>query len=87
MCLSDKTISKSMDVEFFKHVFPLKKSLSVSCLSSNLHDLENSSAVSKTPEFKTINSSNRICELESRRSKRQRTEKRFTLDFLSIFIV
>ncbi|TYK30643.1 ty1-copia retrotransposon protein [Cucumis melo var. makuwa] len=43
--------------------------------------------IGETPVSKTVNTSNLRCELELRRSKRQRTEKSFGLDFLSTFIV
>ena len=51
MCLNDKSINESRDVEFFKRVFPLKRSLYVPYLSRNMHDLENPTVVSETPEF------------------------------------
>ena len=56
-----------MDAEFFEHVFPLKRSLSAPCLSRNMHDLQNPTVVSETPEF---DASNIRYELEPRRSKR-----------------
>ena len=80
-CLNDKNINEYRDAEFFEHVFSLKKSLSVPCLSSGMHDLENPSAVNKTHKFEIVNTSNVICELEHRRSKRQRIEKSFGPDF------
>ncbi|TYJ99723.1 ty1-copia retrotransposon protein [Cucumis melo var. makuwa] len=52
-----------------------------------MHDPENPSIISETPISETINTSNLRCELELRRSKRQRTEKSFGPDFPSIFIV
>ena len=84
MCLNDKSINESRNVEFFEHVFPLKRSMLVSYLSRNMHDLENSTVVSETPEF---NVSNIRHELEPRRSKRRRIEKSFGPNFLSTFIV
>ncbi|TYK15379.1 ty1-copia retrotransposon protein [Cucumis melo var. makuwa] len=85
MCLNDKTINESRDAEFFEHVFPLKQSLS--SISKRMHDPENPSIVSETPISEIVNTSNLRCELELRRSKRQRTEKSFGPDFLSTFIV
>ena len=67
MCLNDSSINESMDAEFFEHVFPLKRSLSAPCLSRNMHDLQNPTVVSETPEF---DASNIRYELEHRRSKR-----------------
>ncbi|KAL0537256.1 hypothetical protein IC582_026232 [Cucumis melo] len=87
MCLNDKTINESRDAEFFEHVFPLKQSLSTPSISKRMHDPENPSIVSETPISETVNTSNLRCELELRRSKRQRTEKSFGPDFLSTFIV
>ncbi|KAL0537600.1 hypothetical protein IC582_026583 [Cucumis melo] len=87
MCLNDKTINESRDAEFVEHVFLLKQSLSVSCLSRSMHDPENHLIVNETPISKTANTSDLRCELEPRRSKRQRTEKSFGPDFLSTFIV
>ncbi|KAL0546105.1 hypothetical protein IC582_016010 [Cucumis melo] len=87
MCLNDKTINESRDAEFFEHVFPLKQSLSAPSLSKRMHDPENPSSVSETPVSETVNTSNLRCELELRRSKRQRTEKSFDPNFLSTFIV
>ncbi|KAA0048162.1 ty1-copia retrotransposon protein [Cucumis melo var. makuwa] len=87
MCLNDKTINESRDAEFFEHVFPLKESLSIPSLSKRMHDPENPSIVSETPVSETVNTSNLRCELELRRSKRQRTDKSFGPDFLSTFIV
>ena len=52
-----------------------------------MHDPENPLIVSETPVSKTANTSNLGCELEPRRSKRQRTENFFGPDFLSTFIV
>ncbi|KAA0035193.1 ty1-copia retrotransposon protein [Cucumis melo var. makuwa] len=52
-----------------------------------MHDPENPSIVSETPVFETVNTSNLRCELELKRSKRQRTEKSFDPEFLSTFIV
>ncbi|KAA0054519.1 ty1-copia retrotransposon protein [Cucumis melo var. makuwa] len=52
-----------------------------------MHDPENPSIVSETPVSETIDTSNLRCELELRRSKRQRTEKSVGPDFLSTFIV
>ncbi|KAA0048184.1 ty1-copia retrotransposon protein [Cucumis melo var. makuwa] len=52
-----------------------------------MHDPENPSIISETPIYETVNTSNLRCELELRRSKRQRTEKSFGPDFLSTFIV
>ena len=52
-----------------------------------MHDLENPSAVCKTYESETVNTSNVICELEPRRSKRQRIEKSFGPNFISTFLV
>ncbi|KAA0058501.1 ty1-copia retrotransposon protein [Cucumis melo var. makuwa] len=49
-----------------------------------MHDPE---IVSETPGSETIDTPNLSCELELRRSKRQRTEKSFGPDFLSTFIV
>ncbi|KAA0038241.1 ty1-copia retrotransposon protein [Cucumis melo var. makuwa] len=43
--------------------------------------------IGETPVSETVNTSNLRCELELRRSKRQRIEKSFGLDFLSTFIV
>ncbi|KAL4034931.1 hypothetical protein IC575_003604 [Cucumis melo] len=87
MCLNDKTINESRDAEFFEHVFSLKQSLPVPDLSKRMHDPENPSIVSETPVSETVNTSNLRCELELRRSKRQRIEKCFGPDFLSTFIV
>ncbi|KAA0032223.1 ty1-copia retrotransposon protein [Cucumis melo var. makuwa] len=87
MCLNDKAINESRDAEFFEHVFPLKQSLSVHSLSKRMHDPENPSIVNETSVSETVNTSNLRCELELRRSKRQRTEKSFGPDFLSTFIV
>ena len=89
MCLNDKTISESRDAKFFEHVFPLKKikSTFVPSLYSSMCDLANSSTISKTFEYETVNNSNAICELEPRKSKRQRTDKSFGMDFLSTFAV
>ena len=87
MCVNDKTINESRDTEFFEHVFPLKQSLSVPSLSKRMHDPENPSIISETPISETINTSNLRCELELRRSKRQRTEKIFGPNFLNTFIV
>ncbi|KAA0052032.1 ty1-copia retrotransposon protein [Cucumis melo var. makuwa] len=56
-------------------------------LSKRMHDHENPSIVSETPVSETVDTSNLRCELELRRSKRQRTEKSFGPDFLSTFIV
>ncbi|KAA0036921.1 ty1-copia retrotransposon protein [Cucumis melo var. makuwa] len=84
MCLNDKTINESRDAEFFKHVFPLKQSLYAPSLSNRMHDPE---IVSETPVSETVDTPNLSCELEPRRSKRQRTEKSFGPDFLSTFIV
>ncbi|KAA0026033.1 ty1-copia retrotransposon protein [Cucumis melo var. makuwa] len=49
-----------------------------------MHDPE---IVSETPGSETVDTLNLCCELELRRSKRQRTEKSFGPDFLSTFIV
>ncbi|KAA0042080.1 ty1-copia retrotransposon protein [Cucumis melo var. makuwa] len=87
MCLNDKTINESRDAEFFEHVFPLKQSLYAPSLSKRMHDPENPSIVSEIPVSETVDTSNLRCELELRRSKRQRTEKSFGQDFLSTFIV
>ncbi|KAL0551719.1 hypothetical protein IC582_010808 [Cucumis melo] len=87
MCLNDKTINESRDVEFFEHVFPLKQSLSVPALSRSMHDPKNPLIVSETHAFRTANTSNLGCELKPRRSKRQRIEKIFHPYFLSTFIV
>ena len=84
MCLNDKSINESRDLEFFEHVFPLMRSLSIPCPSKNLHDLENPKVVSETPEVDTFSVR---YDLEPRRSKRQRTEKSFEPDFLNTFIV
>ncbi|KAA0058520.1 ty1-copia retrotransposon protein [Cucumis melo var. makuwa] len=56
-------------------------------LSKRMHGSENPSIVSETSVSETVNTSNLRCELELRRSKRQRTEKSFGPDFLSTFIV
>ncbi|KAA0033055.1 ty1-copia retrotransposon protein [Cucumis melo var. makuwa] len=64
--------------------FPALKNLR---LSKRMHDPENTSIVSETLVSQTVNTSNLRCELELRRSKRQRTEKSFGPDFLSTFIV
>ncbi|TYK22177.1 ty1-copia retrotransposon protein [Cucumis melo var. makuwa] len=56
-------------------------------LSKRMHDPENPSIVNETSVSETVNTSNLRCELELRRSKRQRTEKSFGPDFLSTFIV
>ncbi|KAA0042223.1 ty1-copia retrotransposon protein [Cucumis melo var. makuwa] len=53
-------------------------------LSNRMHDPE---IVSETPVSETVDTPNLSCELEPRRSKRQRTEKSFGPDFLSTFIV
>ncbi|KAA0053505.1 ty1-copia retrotransposon protein [Cucumis melo var. makuwa] len=53
-------------------------------LSNRMHDPE---IVSETPVSETVDTPNLSCELELRRSKRQRTEKSFGPDFLSTFIV
>ncbi|KAL0537146.1 hypothetical protein IC582_026116 [Cucumis melo] len=87
MCLNDKPINKSRDAEFFEHVFPLKQSLSIPCLSRSMHDPESPSVVNEMLVFETVNTSNVGCELEPMKSKRQRTEKSFGPDFLSTFIV
>ncbi|KAA0038001.1 ty1-copia retrotransposon protein [Cucumis melo var. makuwa] len=87
MCLNDKTINESRDAEFFEHVFSLKQSLYAPSLSKRMHDPENTSIVSETHVSEIVNTSNLRCELELRRSKRQRTEKSFSPDFLSTFIV
>ncbi|KAA0063949.1 ty1-copia retrotransposon protein [Cucumis melo var. makuwa] len=84
MCLNDKTINESRDAEFFEHVFPLKQSLYAPSLSNRMHDSE---IVSETLVSETVDTPNLSCELELRRSKRQRTEKSFGPDFLSTFIV
>ncbi|KAL0547016.1 hypothetical protein IC582_016937 [Cucumis melo] len=84
MCLNDKTINESRDAEFFEHVFPLKQSLYAPSLSNRMHDPE---IVSETPGSETVDTPNLSCELELRRSKRQRIEKSFGPDFLSTFIV
>ncbi|KAL0541446.1 hypothetical protein IC582_021491 [Cucumis melo] len=84
MCLNDKTINESRDAEFFEHVFSLKQSLYAPNLSNRMHDPE---IVSETPVSETVDTPNLSCELELRRSKRQRTEKSFGPDFLSTFIV
>ncbi|KAA0055836.1 ty1-copia retrotransposon protein [Cucumis melo var. makuwa] len=84
MCLNDKTINESRDAEFFEHVFPLKQSLYAPSLSNRMHDPE---IVSEIPVSETVDTPNLSCELEPRRSKRQRTEKSFGPDFLSTFIV
>ncbi|KAA0065951.1 ty1-copia retrotransposon protein [Cucumis melo var. makuwa] len=52
-----------------------------------MHDPKNLSIVMETLVFETVNTSNLRCELELRKSKRQRTEKSFGQDFLSTFIV
>ena len=83
MCLNDKSINEPRDAEFFEHVLPLK-SLSVSCQSENMHDLNSPKDVSNIPE---VDTSSIRYDLEPRRSKRQRTEKSFGPDFLSTFIV
>ncbi|KAA0062053.1 ty1-copia retrotransposon protein [Cucumis melo var. makuwa] len=75
------------DAEFFEHVFPLKQSLSIPCLSRSMHDPESPSVVNEMLVFETVNTSNVGCELEPMKSKRQRTEKSFGPDFLSTFIV
>ena len=80
MCLNDKSINESKDAEFFEHVFPLNRYLSVLCPCRNMHDLENSKVVSETYELDT--SSVRY-DLEPRRSKRHRTEKSFRSYFLA----
>ncbi|TYK14258.1 ty1-copia retrotransposon protein [Cucumis melo var. makuwa] len=87
VCFVLNKIPHKRDAEFFEHVFPLKQSLSAPSLSKRMHDPENPSIISETPVSKTVNTSNLRCELELRRSKRQRTEKSFGLDFLSTFIV
>ena len=52
-----------------------------------MHDFENPSVVSKTSKSETVNTSNVICELEPRRSKRQRIAKSFGPGFLTTSIV
>ncbi|KAA0049696.1 ty1-copia retrotransposon protein [Cucumis melo var. makuwa] len=75
--------SKTFDCIFIGYV----QNSAAYSLSKRMHDPENPSIVSETPVSETVDTSNLRCELELRRSKRQRTEKSFGLDFLSTFIV
>ncbi|KAA0056672.1 ty1-copia retrotransposon protein [Cucumis melo var. makuwa] len=63
------------------------RSKTFDCIFIGMHDPENPSIVSETPVSETVDTSNLRCELELRRSKRQRTKKSFGPDFLSTFIV
>ncbi|KAL0404059.1 UNVERIFIED_CONTAM: Retrovirus-related Pol polyprotein from transposon TNT 1-94 [Sesamum radiatum] len=71
MCLSDNSLCKSRDAEFFELVFPLNKTTSMDLASSSNKSVETSSNSS-------VN--------ELRRSKRQRTEHSFGPDFLTAFL-
>jgi len=77
MSLSDFSISEYKDAEFFGHVFPLKKDLP--------HIVSN--VMPEHMNLPTSSSSVRDLAIEPGRSKRQRTEASFGLDFITSFLV
>ena len=75
MSVSDFSISKYMDAEFFEHVFPLKKD--VPHVVSNV-----------VPEHVNLPASSiRDLVIQPRRTKRQRTATSFGPDFITSFLV
>jgi len=77
MLLNDYFISEYRDVEFFEHVFPLKKKV------SNMA----SDSASENVNLPASCSDVRVTVFEPRRSKRHRVEINFGPDFITTFLV
>jgi len=77
MSLNDCSISEYRDVEFFEHVFPLKKKVT------------DVGSVNPTESINWPASSvnDRVLVTEPRKSKRRRVETNFGPDFVKAFIV
>ena len=77
MSLNDFSISKSRDVGFFEHVFPLKNNVPAP-MHENIHMSDN------VPLFASSSRDRNLVD-EPRRSERPRVETSFGPDFLTIF--
>jgi len=77
MSLNDYSISEHRDVEFFEHVFPLKKKMSN----------RTSNSASETVNLLASSSDVIVTETEPTRSKRRRIETNFGPDFVTAFLV
>jgi len=77
MSLSDFSISKHRDADFFEHVFPLKRDVP--------HVVSN--VVPECVNLPASSSSVKDLVTEPRRSKRQRTKTSFDPNFVTSFLV